>query len=169
MAARGGFLSVHDGPEELRAAVRALRAAPRDLRNQINRAMRSTMSGPWAQAVRESADTDGMAQRLIVKGALIRPGNPPTLIAGNSTRRISKRGGGLTPSADWHLAEYGADRTAKTTYQRLGYPVTRRTNTGWKQSYRRGRVLAPALAQIGPRLASLFVQTIVRGYMDILN
>ncbi len=169
MAARSGFLSVHDGPEELRAAVRALRAAPRDLRNQINRAMRATMSAPWQQAVRESADTDAMAQRLIVKGALIRPGNPPTLIAGNSTRTISKRGGGLTPSGHWYLAEYGADRAATSTYDRRGAPVTRRTNTGWKTRYRRGRVLAPAIAQIGPRLASLFVQTIVRGYMDILN
>lgn len=169
----GGLISLVDGPDEFRAAAMALRAAPRDLRTQINRNMRAEMSPVWKKEVNVAAFTP-FERALITPGARLAAGNPPTLYAAQSRKKLARRSNPLIPAEHWFLAEYGANRSEFTRYRRT-YPggtphdVRRRVKTGLPRRKSSGYVLGPALASVGPRLASMFVQTVVRTYMDILN
>lgn len=173
MGSRGGLISLVDGPDEFRAAAMALRAAPRDLRNQINRNMTATLSPVWIKEVNVAAFTS-LERALIVPGTRIKAGSPPTLIAANSRKKLARRPGALIPAEHWHAAEYGANRGDFTNYRRRSpqgtpHDVRRRVKTGLPKRNKTGHVLGPAMASVGPRLASMFVQTVVRTYMDILN
>lgn len=160
------MLSVR-GSRELRAAVLALKAARREVRNDINRATRQTLAPIWKQEVGQRARTT-QDQRVLARGARIAAGNPPSVVAASSRRALS---GGLVPVESWHAVEFGANRDAVTTYQRTSpggvvHQVTRHTRRGLPPRYRSGRVLYPAVAGTIPRLAALWVQLIVRKFNE---
>lgn len=161
----GLTLSVGDAPE-LRAAVLALRAADRDLRNTINRQTRATLNPVWRGIVNANA-TSAMDAAVLAKGARVAPGNPPAFVAAASRRALS---GGLVPDAQWQAFEFGTGNRGKyRTYQtrsRKGnaYTVTRRTSNQLPRRAKGGRVVYPAVAETMPRAVSLWVQTIVREY-----
>jgi hypothetical protein len=161
------------GSRELRAATLALKAAGRDLRRDIYARMRATMNPEWQDAVNRRTRTR-LSQVTIGRKVQIKAGNPPVLMAATSTRRVSKKGGGLIPSVHWAGIEYGTnDPDAYSEYRRRsangGSHRVRRRVMRHLPARSRGRVLGPAVAEIAPRLASLAVQSIVRAYMDIIN
>lgn len=151
------------GSRELRATALAMKLVARDVRNEINKATRQTMNPVWRDIVARKAGTT-LDQRVIAKGARIAPGNPPVAIAASSTRPLS---GGLVPATGWQAVEFGANRSKVLTYQTrspLGtaYTVRRHTARQMPAVKRSGRVAYSAAAELGPRLASLWVQTVVR-------
>lgn len=161
------MLDVGDAPREVRAAVLALRRADRDLRSKINRATRETLSPVWRGLVQNNAyrRRDGA---ILAKGARIKAGNPPAGIAASSRRPLS---GGLVPGDQWAPFEFGGDRSKVTTYTRLSprgrsHQVRRHTARQLPPRSRQGHVVYPAVAEIAPRAASLWVQLIVRAYLD---
>lgn len=160
------------GSRELRAAGLALKLVERPVRNSINRSMRQAMNPAWRGAVAERAHTR-LDQRVLNTGVRVAPGNPPTLVAAGSTRPLP---GGLVPATDYYLDEFGADQNTIATYQRrnrktAGTHAVRNRHTSHQLPARRreGRVVWPAAAELGPRLASLFVQTIVRGVYEAVE
>lgn len=166
-----GLMSIHDGPESLRDAARLVRLANRDHRRAIYQAMRETMNPEWRNALEEHARTR-LEEALILPGARIAAGNPPTIYAGNSKKRAGRA---LTPVEHWRLAEHGADRDRARPYDRKNrrrpgsHKVTRRTQTGWKPRQRGGYVIGPAIGEVLPRLTSFFVQSVIRTYADALD
>lgn len=161
------MLDVARAPEALRAAVLALKAASRDLRTDINRATRETMNPVWKSLVEQRA-TSARDRAILGKGARIKAGNPPAGQAATSRRALR---GGLSPVDNWQAIEFGADRERVTTYDRRSknggsHTVTRHTARQLPPRIRSGRVVYPAVADIGPRLASLWVSIIVRKYHD---
>lgn len=152
---------------ELQAAVLAFKGADRDLQSEIRRATAQTMNPVWRGIVQVNATT-ARDTRVLAQGARIRPGNPPTAIAATSRRRLS---GGLVPVQAWQAFEFGADRNATTTYTRRSpgggtHQVTRRTKRQLPPRIRTGRVVYPAFAEIAPRMVSLWVQLVVKKYLD---
>lgn len=149
------------------AAVLAFKAADRGLRSRINQATRQTMNPVWRGLVAEHART-ATDRAVIVKGARIAAGNPPVAVAATSKRALR---GGLVPVESWPAVEFGGNRNATTTYRRRSanggtHTVTRHTRRQLPARNRRGRVALRATADIGPRLASLWAQLIVRVYHD---
>lgn len=150
--------------ETFRAAALALKLLPREARNEINRMTRAEMNPEWRKIIGEKA-TSKMDRLVLAKGARVAPGNPTVLIAASSKRPLSD---GLVPD-DRDIAaafEFGTpDRNKKETYTRKGSTVTRRTERQlpWRTN---GRVVYAAFAEIGPRLASMWIQTIVRKIME---
>lgn len=152
---------------ELQAAVLAFKAADRDLRKRINAATRQTMNPVWRAELAERARTP-LDRAVIVKGARIAAGNPPVAVAATSTRALR---GGLVPAAAWPGVELGARRDRTTTYSRRSpsggtHRVTRHTRRQLPARRAGGRIALPAMQEMGPRLASLWVQLIVRVYRD---
>lgn len=151
--------------DTFRAAALALKLLPREVRNETNRITRSEMNPVWRKIVGEKAQTE-MDRLVLVKGSRVAPGNPTVLIAASSKRPLSD---GLVPD-DRDIAaafEFGPpDRNEKETYTRKGSPVTRRTKRQLPWRNDKGRVVYAAFAEIGPRLASMWVQTIVRKIME---
>jgi len=161
------MLSVR-GDDKLRAAVLGLKQARRDVRNDIARETRRVMSPVWREAVASHASSRGPATKALVGGARIVAGNPPSAVAATSKRPMR---GGLVPVEHWHAIEFGGDRDAVTTYTRRSpnggtHQVTRHTARQLPPRYRTGRVVYPALKEVVPRLASLWVQIIVRKFNE---
>jgi len=155
------------GSRELQAAVFAMKAADRELKSDINKATRATMSPVWKSLVELHA-TYRRDTAVIAKGARINAGNPPTAVAAKSNRALR---GGLIPSESWQAIEFGGNRNKGSTYTRTSpkgkrHRVTRHTARGLPPRYRNGRVAYQAVGDIGPRLASLWVQLIIRKYAE---
>ena len=155
------------GHDALRAAVLAMKAADKDIRNDINRATRATMNPVWRSVVDAHA-TRHRDARIIAQGARIIPGNPPVAVAANSRRPLR---GGLVPSEQWAPVEFGANREKVTTYQRRSpkgtmHQVTRHTARQLPPRRRAGWVAYPALAETIPRMLSLWAQLIIKKYAE---
>lgn len=160
------MLSVN-GSDQLKAAVLGLKAADRDIRNDINRSTRELLAPSWEKLLLDHA-WSALDRAVIVKGGRIKPGNPPTAIAATSKRKLS---GGLVPVDRWHAIEFGADQSVETTYTRKSkrggtHTVTRHTRTGLPARTPKGRVAYPAFAELAPRAVSLWVALIVRKFNE---
>lgn len=161
------MIDVGRAPAYIRAAVLALKRAGRDLRNDINRTTRAEFNPVWRGLVQNNA-TYTMQSKVLSRGSLIKPGNPPVARAASSKRPLS---GGLVPNDEWHAIEFGADRNAKRTYDRKSknggtHRVTRHTRRQLPARTQQGHVVYPAFAEMIPRVISLWVQLIVRKYAE---
>lgn len=152
--------------ETFRAVVLALKLVERDVRNDINRTTRSIVGPEWISAVKDkTGPMPSIDQKVLGKGTRIIPGNPLQLVASTSTRPLS---GGLVPTEASRGFEFGTDKRDKfSTYDRRSanggtHSVTRRTTRHLPNRVRRGRAIFPAVAEVMPRLTSLWVQIIVR-------
>jgi hypothetical protein len=128
----------------LQAAVLAFKAADRALRKDINDATRATFNEPWKSGITGRARTL-LERRVLVPGARIAAGNPPSFVAASSTRALS---GGLVPAVQWPAAEFGSNR-----YRQL--PARRR----------KGPVFE-TLDDMTGRVPRLWAQLIVKAYCD---
>lgn len=152
---------------ELRGAVLALKAVDRPIRNAINRATRQEGNTIWRAEVGSRLSGMPRVDQLVLgRGARFVPGNPFTAKAATSTRPLS---GGLVPNVRAKGFEFGTDnRERASTYTRRNrdgsgsHKVTRRTTRHLPARAPDGRAIWPAAAKAAPRLASMWVQTIVR-------
>lgn len=164
------MLSIGRAPAELRAVVLLFKAAPREIRNAINRDTRTVMNPVWRSLVASKARSRFDSQ-MLARGARIKAGNPPAAVAATSKRAVS---GGLVPAEKWHAAEFGADRSKVETYTRKSpnggtHKVTRHTARQLPARVKRGRVVYAAVAEIAPRAVSLWAHIIVRRINDDLR
>lgn len=163
------MISVRDS-RELKAAVLAVKSADKGLRTEINRGTVSTIGPVWKSTVEANA-TRPMDMRMVAVGARIKAGNPPVAMAANSRKAVgrTKR---LRPADRWPGWEFGAvNREAYSRYSRkskngVQHQVERRTMRHLPPWIRAGRVAYPALADVAPRVVSLWVQLIVKKYSD---
>lgn len=158
---------------ELQAAALAFKAANRDLRKNINAATRDTMNPVWRSLLEQHAGrTPGVGGRLINTGVRIAAGNPPQAKAAQSKRAIGRQRR-LVPATDWPWYEFGTKNPQRVSrYLRRNrkaggsHQVRRRASTALPSYQRGGRVAYPAFKEIAPRMTSLWVQLVVKTYMD---
>lgn len=155
------------GLREARAASLALRSVDREVRSDINKQVRSVVTPVWKGEVESRAATP-MDKTVLAKGVRVASGTSPTLVAASSSRVLS---GGLKPSEDYRAFEFGANRNEKTTYSATSkkgkrYQVTRRTKRQLPTNRKSGRVLHPAVAEMGPRVMALWTQTAIRRIIE---
>lgn len=158
------------GPREAQAAVVALRSVDRQVRSDINRQTRAVVNPAWQGAVSDRLVTkmDGL---VLGKGVRVSTGATPTLVGASSGRALS---GGLVPNQSWKGWEFGASRNEKTTYTARSkngktFKVTRRTKRQLPNMKKGGRVLFPAAAEMGPRIAALWTQTTIWRIIEALE
>lgn len=137
----------------LQAAVLALRLADRGLRKQINDATRATLNAPWRTGIEQRVRTP-LERRVLVPGARIAAGNPPTFVAASSRRALR---GGLVPDTTWPAVEFGADRNRTKG--------KRHTTRQLPARRKRGPVFN-TLSDIAHRAPHLWAQLIVKVYVD---
>lgn len=155
---------------EFAAVALALRLLPRTIRNDINRETRATLNPVWREIIGQKA-TSPMDKLILAKGAKVQPGNPTQLVAASSRKPLT---GGLVPD-DRNTAaafEFGSPNRASATetYKRRtragSTEVTRHTERQLPWRKAGGRVVFAAFTDIAPRLASLWVQIIVRNIAE---
>lgn len=150
--------------EPLRAVAYGLKLLDRDLRSQINRQTVAELGPVWKELVTKHASTS-MDARVLVPGTRVKSGNPPILLAAQSRRPIGKTRR-LVPNQDWPAWEFGAADVVVTYRRRspkgVEHTVKRHTRRQLPARDRSGRVVFAALAELGPRAVSLWVQTFMR-------
>lgn len=153
------------GDDELRNVVRAINQSDREVQRAIRTFTKAELTRPWLEAINQEAST-AVERRVISATATVAVSNQNIRI--QSAAKGRKLSGGLQPKVDYAPVEFGSGRH-KTTYSRKGHWVTRTTGTQFKQPNRKGYVFYPAAERMIPRLASLWVQTVVKTFADIFD
>lgn len=153
------------GSRELQDVVIALKNSDADVRSAIRAQTKSALTTPWLQAIQKRAHTR-LESRVIASTATVAVSDQNIRI--QSAAKGRKLSGGLQPKVDYGPVEFGAFH-AKKTYTRKGHRVTRNTTAQFKGRDRSGIVFYDAAREMIPRLASLWVQTVVKTYADIFD
>jgi hypothetical protein len=125
----------------------------------------------WQKAVTEQAMTRPEVRVLANTARAAVSDQNVTLTSATVGKSLA---GGAKPSEIYHSVEFGADRTYARTYTATStkgkaYRLRRRTRSQFRPRNMKGYVVYPAAAHIIPRLASLWVQTTVRTFYDVLE
>lgn len=144
-----------------------MKGVDREVRSRINKATTGEMGTVWKSVVQANA-TRALDTRVLVPGTRVASGNPPSGVAATSKRKI---GGRMAPADVWAGVEFGANRESYSRYSRKSkngkvHTVERRTMRHLPPRNRKGRVVFAALGDVGPRLASMWVQIIVKTIYD---
>lgn len=148
---------------ELLATILTMRACDRTIAKMVRKETRAVAEPAWRQALAERADSR-LSQRVLVNTAVVSVSNQNVRV--KSAMKGRPLSGGLNPKTDWHAIEFGADTGKTTTYDSFRghtrFPVTRHTARQLQPRRRSGYVFYPAANEMIPRLAALWVQTVVR-------
>lgn len=153
----------------LEAAVLAFKRGDRALKSTMNKETRTRMTPVWKSLVESKAAARGGTSAVVLgKGARIKAGLPPVAVAATSGRKMR---GGLTPRDDWHAFEFGGQRSKETTYTRRSpkgttHQVTRHTSRQLPGRTKQGWVVYPAVAEITPRMVSMWIFIIAETYRN---
>ncbi len=159
------------GSDALRDVVLAINQSDREVQRAIRTYTKAELTRPWMQAIGEQVNTK-VEGRVIAATATISVSNQNIRI--QSAAKGRKLSGGLNPKVDYPVVEYGADRSQTTRYRRKGrnggtHNVKRHTYIQFRPRNKRGYVFGPAAKEMIPRLASLWVQCVVKVYGDIFD
>ncbi len=154
------------------AVILAMRSVDRTIAKMVRRETKRIAAPEWMKALNRRANS-ALESAVMVNTATVAVSNQNVRItSANKGRPLS---GGLAPKQDWHAVEFGADREQKVTYNRRArgdgalHNVTRRVARGLKTRNSKGYVFYPAAREMVPRMASLWVQTVVRTIGEALE
>lgn len=157
--------------KELAAVLLGLNGLDRDTQKEIRQRTKAMAQPEWQKAVTERAST-APEQLVLAKTARVTASNQNvTLQSARIGRSLS---GGLKPTASYAGIEWGGNQNRKTTYRatsRKGksFTVTRHTQRQLRPRNRQGYAVMPAIAELIPRIAALWTQTVVRTFYEAIE
>lgn len=154
------------GSQELKDVALALSGMDAPLRRYLRALTKSKMVQPWLGEMNKRASTT-LEQRVLASTATIATSDQNVRItSANKGRRLS---GGLDPRTEYAAIEFGANREKMTSYVRQGHRVKRHTARQLRGRRTSGYVFYPAAREMIPRLASLWVQTVIKGLSNVFE
>jgi hypothetical protein len=138
------FLSVRQSAH-LKATVLAVKSAPTDIRRDVRQQTRKVAAPAWKDALQKRATTVQQTRMLANTARITVSDQSVRVRAASSKRKVLS--GGATPFEHGRAFEFGSSRTR-------GRQLPRPKRSGY--------VFYPALAEMAPRIISLWVQTAVR-------
>lgn len=154
------------GSDALRDMVLAINQSGREVQRVIRVYTKAELTRPWLESINRRASTQ-LERRVIAGTATVSVSNQNVRIQSAAKgRRLS---GGLNPKVEFPAVEFGADRNKVTSYTRKGSRVKRHTARQMRPRNKSGYVFYPAAKEMIPRLARLWVQTVVKLYGDIFD
>jgi hypothetical protein len=161
--------------EELQAVILSVHAAPKAVQANIKKYAAQDIVPAWTDELAQQG-ADALQQRLLVDTGRasvtnstirLRSGGINAQVSGGlSTDTVSKSNrGGVYHS--YKAAEFGANQfLVKEITSPNGRPEKRRTQAQFKRHDNKGYVVYPAARKVIPRIASLWVATVVRTLHD---
>lgn len=149
-----------------------MRSLDKELAKQLRQQTKAVVGPEWTKAVRENAQTR-LEQRVLADTARVAISNQNVMLKSASVGR--KLSGGLLPKETAYAVEFGADRFlpgqgrtyTSTSVRGKRFTVNNRNTVAQLRARKKkGYVVYPAAAEVIPRLASLWVQTIMRGVYE---
>lgn len=156
---------------ELQALLLALRGARKDVTTQVRKHSREVIGPVYRRELAERVSSR-LETRVIYDSARASVSNQNIrLTAATSKRRLS---GGLVPARDFGAIEYGMNSTktsdiVATSSRGKRYSYTRAVGSRFRPNRRQGYVFWPSVANVAPRIVSLWVQTAVRTLGDAID
>jgi hypothetical protein len=152
---------------ELQGTILALKGLDRETAAQLRKATRQLSEPEWRTAMAQESTTL-LENRVLVSTARVSVTNQSvTLKAGQLTKKLS--GGArivdLTPSVEFGSSP---ERRIKQ-HSRAGKQYTRKQGPVFRKRNRNGYVAYQAAATFIPRVAALWVQTVVRTFYEALE
>lgn len=163
-------ISVFDS-RELRATIAAAKASDRAIAKEMRTQTKQVAAPVWKDELTKRTSGNTMATRAIASTARVQVTDQNvTLRAAHTKKKFS---GGATAPELWAPIEFGAT-PHKSTYRshsRRGraYTVERTVATGFRPRNPTGYYVYPAAAHVIPRIAALWVQTVLRTFMETLE
>lgn len=144
------------GRAHARAAQRAFRALPKDLKNELRKVQRADLTPIWRQEMGTSVARARRVEqhRAFESGSRVKAGLPLYLVAGASNRRLP--GGGVISDLARAFELGSGRRNNLTRYPRTSprgrkHTVTRHASRQLPPAKRSGWVVYPAVASTIPR------------------
>ena len=157
---------------ELQAVLLAVRGADKAIQTQIRKHTKDIGQPEWVAAL-NARNPSRLQHRALVQTARLSVSNQNVRLSSATVGRSLT--GGFNPKTEYAAAEFGADRNKRTTYRATSvrgrsYTVhNRRSTQQLPRRNRTGYVFYPAAAEIIPRLAALWTQTVVRTFAEALE
>lgn len=154
---------------ELLASITALKGFDREVRKEIRQHTKTMAAPEWQKAVREHAATR-LEHRVLADTARVAVSDRNVQL--QSARIGRSLAGGLKPSDLAGPVEFGAYPRQRTIEARSrkgkSYSYRRHTTRQFRRpNDNKGYAVYPAAADIIPRIASLWVQTVVRTFAEL--
>lgn len=151
----------------LRTLLAGMKRLDRDIAKHMRRETKTMVQQEWQRAVAEHANTR-LEHRVLVSTARVAVSDRNVkLKSAHLSRSLS---GGLKPSETYGPVEFGSELHTSTVTQRSrkgrSYTYNRTTGRQFRVPKQSGYVVYPAAKNIIPRLASLWVQTMVRAFHE---
>lgn len=158
--------------KELQAVLLAMSNLDKELSKQLRQQTKAVVGPEWTKATRENAQTR-LEQRVLADTARVAISNQNiTLKSAGVGKRLS---GGLMPKETGYAIEFGADRFnagqgrtyVSTSVRGKKFTVhNRNTVAQLRARNKKGYVVYPSAAEVIPKVASLWVQTVMRGIYE---
>ena len=148
---------------ELQATLVALKVLPSEITKASRKYTKALVDGEWQKGLSERAVTP-LQRTTLVTTAVSSVTDRNVALKSATKGRVGR---GTPSSVVAKGAEFGADINAYSRYQRRSpkgtvHTVTRRTTRGFGHFRPKGRVVYPTANDILPRVASIYVQTLLR-------
>jgi hypothetical protein len=144
----------------------------RDLKKTLRAQTKQVVGPEWQKALNEHALTRTEVVVLANTARVAVSDQNVTLKSATVGRRLS---GGLEPKRHWSAIEFGAqNQDQRVGYERRSknggtYQVKRRTARQLRPRNPQGYVVYASFADVVPRIAALWTQTIARGLFEALE
>lgn len=151
--------------EALDATVKGLQLVDKSVQAQIRKATKELGNDEWVGMVAQHLTGNSLQSAVLGDSSKLSVSNQNVMLqSGASTRHMK---GGATPSMLARQEEFGANRNRITAYRRRTRrggqaDVLRHTTHQLMPLRRNGWTVYPAAAEFIPRIASLWVQTVMR-------
>lgn len=148
---------------ELQLTLLALKSLPKELTKQTRRFTQKLAKDEWQTGLEKRAATP-LQRKVLVRSATVSVTNTNIRLKSATKGRMSNG----TPTSELAKgAEFGADINVYSRYSRRSkrggtHKVTRRVMRGFGHFRDGGRVVYPTTADLIPRLASMYTQTLLR-------
>lgn len=157
--------------QELQAILLAVKGAERGIKKSIRQQTKAIVDPEWKRSLAEHSESLVESRVLVATGTSLVSDQNVKLRSATKGRKLS---GGLDPKTQYFAAEYGGDPEKVTTYEaksRKGktYKVKRHTARQLRSRSKAGRVFGPSVAEMVPRVAALWTQTVVRVMAEALE
>jgi len=144
-----GFISVRESAH-LKATVIAMQSADREIQSRIRKVTREAAVPIWREELKARPASEQQSRMLVATARVAVSSNTVTLTSAGSKRKALS--GGATPIRLGKAYEFGSKKGR-------GMPAPRRG----------GYVVYPALADVAPRIISLWTQTVMKIAHDALE
>lgn len=159
-------ISVFDSAE-LQATLLALKGFDKELKKEIRQRTKAIGLPEWKAALAQNSMTLQENRVLVDTARMTVSDQNVTLQSGALAKKLS---GGAKASEVSHHVEFGADRNfSRGVQSSTGKTYKRHTRRQFRNRNLKGYVVYPAAAGFIPRMASLWVQTTVRTFMETME